>query len=46
VLVLDGTAHLVRHRDTVDDLLARQRLVPDLDPTHRTPPRTTERTEP
>jgi diaminopimelate decarboxylase len=32
VLVLDGTAHLVRQRDTVDDLLAKQRLAPSLDP--------------
>lgn len=27
VIVLDGTAHLVRHRDTVDDLLRPQRLI-------------------
>lgn len=27
VLVLDGVAHVVRDRDTVDDLLARQRLI-------------------
>jgi len=33
VLVLDGTAHLVRRRDTVDDLLGKQYLVPDLDTT-------------
>ena len=30
VLVLDGAAHLVRQRDTVDDLLAKQLLVTDL----------------
>ena len=28
VLVIDGEAHLVRHRDTVEDLLARQILPP------------------
>jgi diaminopimelate decarboxylase len=28
VLVLDGEAHLVRRRDTVEDLLSTQRLVP------------------
>ncbi|MFC6020141.1 type III PLP-dependent enzyme [Plantactinospora solaniradicis] len=28
VLLLDGDAHLIRHRDTVDDLLRSQRLVP------------------
>lgn len=27
VLVLDGTAHLVRRRDTVDDLLGKQHLI-------------------
>jgi diaminopimelate decarboxylase len=27
VMVLDGTAHLIRHRDTVDDLLRSQRLI-------------------
>lgn len=30
VLLLDGEAHLVRERDTVDDLLARQRLAAPL----------------
>ncbi|MBF9129256.1 type III PLP-dependent enzyme [Plantactinospora sp. S1510] len=28
VLLLDGEAHLIRHRDTVDDLLRSQRLIP------------------
>jgi diaminopimelate decarboxylase len=28
VLVIDGTAHLIRRRDTVDDLLSRQYLIP------------------
>lgn len=27
VIVLDGTAHLVRHRDTLDDMLRPQRLI-------------------
>ena len=30
VLVVDGTAHLVRRRDTVEDLLERQVLLPEL----------------
>ncbi|MFE6687036.1 type III PLP-dependent enzyme [Streptomyces sp. NPDC057743] len=34
VLVHDGVAHLVRERDTSEDLLARQRLVP-FPPVHR-----------
>lgn len=32
VLLLDGEAHLVRERDTLDDLLARQRLAAPLQP--------------
>jgi diaminopimelate decarboxylase len=27
VLVLDGVAHVVRDRDSVDDMLSRQRLI-------------------
>ncbi|MFY1701265.1 diaminopimelate decarboxylase [Micromonospora sp. WMMA1923] len=49
VLVLDGEAHLVRHRDTVADLLGRQLLVPPLDPDRLDPDQlwaTPERTAP
>lgn len=38
VLVLDGTPHLVRRRDTVADLLDRQYLVPVPTPRERTAP--------
>lgn len=38
VLVLDGTAYLVRDRDTVADLLGKQRLVPHLGPGTGTDP--------